>query len=389
MERKVIVYVPRRSRIRLYKIAKSVSYSAHFKLILVCEETFYDKNLFEGLFDEVIFYEKHHFLRDNKFYKFLSRKLVFSSGLKRLVRILDQIKPELIHSFCEPYDHIQQILKNTKYPVIMTDGADFTGISGGLENIDSRTKKMEKYCFENVQGLVYKGPRLVTDYYRSKGYKIECPELTWFDHCDEELFVKYPNKKLSAIDGEIHMVYTGNISTNPKIKYCYYPPLAKIMAKQKIHFHIYANPYQFKTSKEYADLDKNEKYFHFHEPLPLKKLISEISKYDWGLWIHAEDPSFRTQEAKMRTGIGNKLFTYLEAGLPIIVSDSRKYGEEVVRENNLGFSLNDNEWTEIRRMTEEIDYFSLQKNILQKRSELSLRNNSESIVNFYLKVIKK
>ncbi|MEQ9149771.1 MAG: hypothetical protein RLP13_15955, partial [Cytophagales bacterium] len=166
-------------------------------------------------------------------------------------------------------------------------------------------------------------------------------------------------------------------------------PLAKIMAKQKIHFHIYANPYQFKTSKEYADLDKNEKYFHFHEPLPLKKLISEISKYDWGLWIHAEDPSFRTQEAKMRTGIGNKLFTYLEAGLPIIVSDSRKYGEEVVRENNLGFSLNDNEWTEIRRMTEEIDYFSLQKNILQKRSELSLRNNSESIVNFYLKVIKK
>ena len=50
---RTIVYVPRRSRIRVYKIAKAVKLCSDFKIILVCEKYWYDQELFQDLFDEV------------------------------------------------------------------------------------------------------------------------------------------------------------------------------------------------------------------------------------------------------------------------------------------------------------------------------------------------
>jgi virulence-associated protein VapD len=388
MKKATIVYVPRRSRIRLYKIAKAAKLSNEFKLILVCEENYYDKELFEGLFDEVIFYNKRNVINKSKIYKDITKKLKYSSGLNNLIKIINNIKPDLVHAFCEPYDHIEKIIKETNYPVIMSDGADFSGISSGIENLDKKTKKQEKFCFENVEGLIYKGPKQVTDYYRKYGYKIKCRELTWFDHTDEDIFVNHINK-LSQKDNEIHTVFTGHISTNPKIKYCYYIPLAKILAKQKIHLHIYPNPNQYKTSNDYLKLDKNEPYFHFHKPLPMKKLINEIAKYDWGIWIHSEETTIRTTKEKIKTGIGNKMFTYLEAGLPIIVSDSRLYGVEIVIGNNLGFKINDKEWVNLKTLIKHQNISQLINNIKIKRKELSIQSNKSKLAGFYNEILKE
>jgi hypothetical protein len=382
---KKIVFVPRRSRIRLYKIAKAVSITRQYKLILVCEEAYYDKELFEGLFDEVYFFN-HNTIAQSKAYKHLSKKYVFSLGLPKLITIINKIKPDVVHAFCEPYDHIQKILKEVKCPVVMTDGADFSGISTGIENIDDKTRQQEKFCFENVKALIYKGPKFVTDYYRNHGYKIECEELTWVDHTDQDLFIT-DSEKLSQKDGEIHLVYTGHVSVKPEMKYCYYIPLAKKLAAQNIHLHLYPNPNQYKTSNEYLDLDKNEKYFHFHKPLPMKKLINEIAKYDWGLWVHAEDPSSRTTKDKMKTGMVNKMFSYLEAGLPVIVSDSRIYGAEFVKKHHLGFSINDRDWDKFDKMISKYDIATLKEQIFKKRKELSLQSNNDMIVELYNKLI--
>lgn len=156
-------------------------------------------------------------------------------------------------------------------------------------------------------------------------------ELQFLLYCDEKLFVNV-TKKLSDEYGEIHLVYTGCISSNSEEKYIYFIPLARTMAKQQLHLHIYpsnlsgvknrdANIY-----REYYELDKKEKYFHFHKPVPYKELSKEIAKYDWGLWIHPEGVTYRTCPEKRKVSMGNKLFSYLEAGLPIIVSSHRAYG---------------------------------------------------------------
>ena len=245
-ERKKVVFVPRRSRIRLYKIAKAVRESREYETVLICEQSYFDDKLFDGLFDEVFFYSKSNVFRRSRIYKYLTKIFVISPGLQNMIRLINAVNPDLVHAFCEPYDHIERILKQTTFPVIMTDGADFSGISTGIDQLDNRTRTQEKYCFENVHGLAYKGPQYVTEYYRKFGYDIKCPELTWMDMTDEDLFTSSDKN-----NEELHVVYTGNVSTDPNKKYCYYIPLAKQLAAQKIHFHVFANPYQYKTSKDY------------------------------------------------------------------------------------------------------------------------------------------
>ena len=376
-----IVYVPRRSRIRVYKIAKAVKLCSDFKLILVCERYWYDKDLFQDIFDEVHTYNNLR-IHNQGWFKKILRKYPLKIGFKKMLNLIHQSKPDIIHVFCEPYDHIKYILENVNVPVIMSDGADFSGISEGIENLDNKTRLEEKFCFENVAGLVYKGPKSVINFYRNYKYKIIAREMTWFDHSDNDLFVPL-DKEMLKNNEEIHLVYSGVISNDPNMAYCYYLPLAISLTNQKIHFHIYPNPYQYKYAPEYHKMDAESEYFHFHKPLIMSELIIKISEYDWGLWIHSEKVSKRTQPSKMRTGMVNKIFTYLEAGLPILVSSSRTFGSDFIESNGIGKKIGDQDWNNIGRILRTLDYSEIKRNVGLKRNEYSLSANGGKLVDFY------
>ncbi len=382
-----VVFVPRRSRIRPYKMAKALKYTHKVKLILVCEESFYDEDLFEGIFDEVHFFTRKSILfklpKAEKIYRRLNEKIGF--GFRKMKRIIEEINPDIVHCFAEPYNHIEYILRKTKFPVIMSDGADFTGISNGIQNLERRTFEVEKYCFEKVSGIVHKGPKYEIDYYINHGFNISCPEITWYDHCDYDLSPTIEPKKNND---EIHIVYTGAISSNPNIKYIYYLEFAKELARQKIHFHIYPNPYQFQFAKAYKALASREKYFHFHSPVPYKKMAKEISKYNWGLWWHEPTGEKRVYHEKRKVGIGNKLFTYLEAGIPTIIGDHNTYGGKIISDMSIGLKINKEDISNLRIKLLNCDYHGLIKNVKEFAQSQSLQNNSARLFDFYSEVLK-
>lgn len=386
MDKLKVVFVPRRSRIRPYKIAKALKFTGKVHLILVCEESFYEPQFVDGVFDEVHFFTSKNFLfklpKAEKVYRRLNE--YFGFGFNKMKRIIKKIDPDLIHCFAEPYNHIEYILKNIDCPVIMSDGADFTGITVGIENLPKRIRRQEQFCFENVDGIIYKGPDSILDYYRKFYDGINAKGLSWFDHADEDLFVSNGGNQDAD---EIHFVYTGNVSASEKAKYCYYIPLAKTLADQKIHFHVYPNPWQYDNSWEYIALDRSEKYFHFHKPLDMRELLHEISYYHYGLWVHLDDPHGRTSKEKMKTGMVNKMFTYVEAGLPVIVSKSRTFGQEVVESNNIGFAISDDDWINFNKILSNYDFDSLKKNVLKFRNEYSLRKKSISLYEYYMRIL--
>ncbi|MFB6306967.1 MAG: hypothetical protein ABEH43_08285, partial [Flavobacteriales bacterium] len=172
---KKILFIPRRSRIRPYKIAKALKYIGEIELILLCEEHFYDKELFEGVFDRVIYFNKKNFYSTNKVYTYITKKYTLTRGLNRMINIVNDLSPDLIHTFAEPYDHIVKLLKETDYPVVMSDGADFSGISSSIDSLGNKTREQEKYAFENVHGICHKGPEYEIEFYRQHGYEINCP----------------------------------------------------------------------------------------------------------------------------------------------------------------------------------------------------------------------
>jgi len=389
---KTIVFVREKPSIRIYKLAKALRHSTDYKIILICKTLSYDAELFKDLFDQIYFYStefKFNKQFDLSFNKWWNKKLKF--GYRKVRRILDKIDPTLIHTMAEPYNIITYLIKKSKVPLIL-DANDFSGISSGLENLDTETTNLERYCLENAKGIIHKGPDDEIEYYRQHGYEIKCPEMTWMNYCDKDLFASSSQNIRSKQNGETHLVYAGLISNNPSLKYIYFIPLAKILAKQNIHLHIYPKfgdqRLTYEGHHEYIKLAKYEKYFHFHRPVSLKYLINEISVYDWGIWIHADDSSVRTHPEKVKIGSGNKIFSYLESNLPMIVSSSRLYGKKIIEENNIGFAISDADWDKFGKLIKSRNYHVLKQNVLNVRDKLSLQNQSDRLIKFYDEILE-
>lgn len=385
---KTICFVAKNARIRIYKQAKALKERKRYRLSLICEKCDYD--LLKDVFDDIEFYG---FLK-SKDSNFLSRSCnygfnkIFRYDEKKLKGIINSIDADIFHTHAEPNNIPRVVIENSDKPVVF-DGQDFTGISYGIENLDRKTREDEKYCFEHADGICHKGSEFEIDYYRGHGYKIDCPEIQWMDYCDEDLLVDMNTKKLSEEDGEIHLVHMGTVSKNLKYRYKYLIPLGKKMAQQKIHLHIYpGNALEYRTAKEYLELDRKEKYFHFHKPLLYKELNKEIARYDWHSHIleNFVGPMFTPE--KQRVSMGNKLFSALEAGIPMIVSHHLECIRELTERYKIGIVVKDEDLNGLREIIENYDYKDLQRNVLRARKELSLRNQVHRLEEFYNKITK-
>ena len=388
---KTICFVKYDAGIRIYKQAKALKETKKYKSMLICEKC--DYNLLREVFDDIIFLG----ILKNKNNNFLSRSCNYASnklfkyGEKKLKKIVTSTNVDLFHTHAEPNDIPRVVIENSDKPVIF-DEQDFSGISCGLENLDKKTREDERYCFEHADGIVRKGPPFEIDYYRQHGYNINCPEVQWMDYCDEDLFADMNSAKLSDEDGETHFVLIGSISPDPnyQIKYCI--PLGKELARQKIHLHIYPAPPEYKISKEYHELDRKEKYFHFHKPAPYKELSKEIAKYDWGIvdasvTLPTDFEGERMSNDRKKSGIGNRPFTFMEAGIPFIGSKMYVLYREIIERNQIGLSIDNTELRRLGELLKDYDYLELKENIRKARETLSLSEQIGHLEMFYQKVI--
>lgn len=121
------------------------------------------------------------------------------------------------------------------------------------------------------------------------------------------------------------------------------------------------------------------KYFHLHEPLDPQKIIQEISKYDFGFMIsyfrHSNDvePFFTT---------GNKIASYLEAGIPFIYEDSLKSVDKIMSSYDLGFSFNDSNLDILKKKLDSYDNDELNKKVEIARKDFDMDNNFLRLENF-------
>ncbi len=385
---RTICFVQQDPSIHLYMEAKALRETKKYKLLLICEKCNYA--LFENIFDEIIFYG----ILKNKDNNFLFRSCnyafnkVFNYGEKKLKSIINTANVDLFHAHAEPNNIPRIVIENSNKPSVF-DGQDFTGITSGIENLGKKTRDDERYCFEHADGICHKGPPFEIDYYRQHGYRINGPEIQWVGCCDEEFSIDLNAKKLSGDDGEPRLVYAGTISSDPKYKSKNLIPLAKELAKQKVHLHIYpTSSLEYKNSKEYLELSQKERYFHFHKHVSYHELSKEISKYDWGSLISYNFLGERYIEERLKVGMATKLFSYMEAGIPIIVSDHLVPMKAFVEQYKIGFSVKDDEINKIGEMIKSYDIIELKKNILRGREIWSSNNQVKTLEKFYQLIYK-
>ncbi len=148
---------------------------------------------------------------------------------------------------------------------------------------------------------------------------------------------------------EIHIVYCGGVWPEDRYPaathgYAQYLDVARRLAAQQLHLHVYpANrgdgvPFDEFFAAYLAEAQTNP-YFHFHAPLPYAELMAILPTYDFAM--HIFGPGINTQTGqnspdKLRYSSANKLFDYIEAGLPVIIHDGfhqrglvRHYGQAI------------------------------------------------------------
>jgi peptidoglycan/xylan/chitin deacetylase (PgdA/CDA1 family) len=355
-------------KVRIHKIAKALRATGRYELTLLARRQ--DSQLFEPWFDHI--------------------RMVDGSDLARTSADLDV---DLMHVAPPKNDWPEAIMRSARCPVIY-DAMDYAGISDSIEALPDNERRAERYCLENADGLIHKGPAFELDYYRRHGYRIEAPQQQWLDWCDEDRFADRTVEKLSDRDGEIHVVYAGAISADPDSgnTYIYYVPLARRFAAQGVHLHLYSNPYQVPDCQPYVDLERECPYFHIETPVRYTELSGELAKYDWGMWVHPVHGRLdvrRCSATKCKVAIGNKLFSYMEAGIPTLVSRHLEYGSEFITGHGVGTAVADDELDRVGEILRSQDTNGLAERIREVRAELCLRKQIPQLEDFYRRVMER
>ncbi len=162
-----------------------------------------------------------------------------------------------------------------------------------------------------------------------------------------------PRIRTNGCQAKVRIVYVGGVWPEDRYPFeqfghAQFLSLAQALSEHKIHFHIYpAYPPGKNLDRDaefrdfyqvYIRAEERNSYLHLHREVSHRDMIDRLSEYDFGFFhqgLIAKDPI--NTEDKYRYGAANKIFDYIEAGLPIILHDSfhqkavaRHYGEVLV-----------------------------------------------------------
>ena len=362
-KKRIIVFVGDRMILRSSRMAKYVKRNGDYFTILLSHKLYFIEKFSNAEWDSVFLYR-------NKFH---------------LLRIIRQLKHVyLFHGFAPSSYYPDLVRQYVKVPFII-DMQDVYACYYGL-NPTVRWIKAElpheKNCLQLSNGLI--GHSLEPNIALRKYGKIKPPSLFFPLYCDNDYFQS--NNKSLDID-DIHFVYAGGVASSLRDKAQYgliqFHDLIRVLSNQKIHFHIYPSPTNFKADyTEYEQISEHSDYFHFHHSVSQDQLASELNKYHFGLLPFFQINSGQSAE-KLKYATTLKLFNYIEAGIPILVSKDLIYQNWIIMRNNAGLTISEEDISQLKEIISTLDYSAMVAGLIRKREEISLKTHIPRLFKFY------
>jgi len=392
-KKQVVFYYASTPSVMIYKIAK-VFHEKGYETILfaMCEKDRFDYDFYSEAFDKIICSNFQFFKPSLKTIFYILRR---GFGLLRFLISMKFLNPYVIIGIAGNNWQLRLIHKYffKKYPFIYFPYDILSHyLRLGAGKPQQFEIKAEKYCFENADGIMHKGDpnelKFVEGIFHEKIHFSKY-QLSFLPYCSKEFSVPINSSKLSKKDNEIHIVYIGFLFNDPASVKKFTKCFKEIMA-QKIHIHVYTmithipKKQEEKYIKDFFKHLYKDKYFHLHKPLGAKEIISEISKYDFGFWPVQECPP---EEAKF--GVGNKLASHLEAGLPSIYDDIMVFVDKFMESHNFNISYNEKNIKNLKKRIKRLNYKKLEKNIIEIRKIFDMDKNFPRLEKFIKKIINK
>ena len=279
---------------------------------------------------------------------------------------------DIVHCSNEP-DILTNLLLATKKHIVF-DTHDMMSIR--------RTENIEKLVLEYVANTASDGNIYISDWVvdiARKKYDLKNKEIiAWENIVLEQEQITGTSVKLSSLDGELHCVYEGGINGTDRFNHRFFEDIWKKIAECGIHIHFYSQS-DYKYCQE---LDAGNTYFHYEGNLGTKELIQEMTKYDCGLAlfnVHEQNRLF------LESGSANKIYEYLNAGLPVVVGNIQSH-IDFAKKYNIGKKLDMDK--DIKAQIADISQISIESNFLTK-NRLTMMSRSQELVNFYESVKRR
>lgn len=251
----------------------------------------------------------------------------------------------------------------------------------------------EKYNFENFNGIMHKGDPDELNHINGRIFdKIDTNshQITFHPYCLSDFKIPLNKEKLSNKDGEFHIVHIGSLFFGKPFKKMQI--FVEEIIKQKIHIHFYfcnrdiSKKREKELIREAFGNSADSSYFHLHDELNSKEIIREISKYDFGINIsYTHEP----EEIINIYGSSNRISSFMEAGIPIIIDDDAKFMAKIINDYKIGIVINEENFKNLRKKIKKLDYKKLEENILKAREKYDMENHFNRIEDFINKVIEE
>jgi len=256
-----------------------------------------------------------------------------------------------------------------------------------------REIRLERFCLENADGLCCRD--LETQCARKAGYSLRGRRLLLLDCCWGGQ-VESPAPLASRGHG-LHIVNCGNIPLATRAEYLVHQQelgalaatlTAQGLAAESIRFHAYP------TSSVWRGASRNETgerlaggavpaFFHLHDPVPPDELPRVLSQYDAGLYhvgIGANPPTYNRW--KFAYTSGNRVFDYLDAGLPVVIHGC-KFMEFLVRRAHVDIGIEAPQSVAAHQFLRRENTEALRRNAFLASSRLAITQHIPKLAAFY------
>ena len=352
---KLVVFVCEKIHVRIIKIAFAAK-SSGWRVVLLYR-------------DDFSFDVSDYFIETKKVKDKIEALKTASSYQPITYHIFSNYNFETVHFF----------IRNKPGKIVFDNYDLLTGmVKDGVAKVYSKQIALERYCYHNADGLCCRDLRV--QYVEGRLPK----QILFSEYCWPA--DKFPRQH-KLTDG-VHVVYVGSIEVDPKSIESYQYPLAALFSKKRIHLHIYPS-HQHNVEpmrehmKNFVEPEMIGKYVHVHDTISPLTMISEISKYHYGLLISTNKVDFVDEGTTYYHHMGDfllpsKLFDYMEAGI-YTFSQNAKFIRFVLERYGSGEVVNS-----LAEIAEKADTKILPQVVIP--ASITLEANAERLVKFYMEL---
>jgi anaerobic magnesium-protoporphyrin IX monomethyl ester cyclase len=377
-----VVYVAEFAYVNLCKQSQSLRRKGWRTALLVVQPSNMDKNA--GYFDEVV-----------SSYRSLS---VLFNALRGVDAPIFHVQGWLTY-------HYLPLLAKAANPSakVVTEFNDIPQLFGEWDFLESLFGKprthLEKICsplvFQHSDGLVF---NTATEGASTLVQEMQTPTpyLCFHSYPEPGFF----ESKQIAVDHdpspEPHLVFIGNVapSSLPKAGWGdvqLLPMIEELMILQ-LRFDILLNPSQLRNDGAFADyhyLEHTNPRFRLRSGIPPHQLAADLTRYDFGVMFYRFPKGFGVGRRHFDYMLPTKFFSFIEACVPIVVSEELAYVSAIVREHGLGVVVSQSEISRLGAILAQVNTVTLRRNITAYRATVLMDEKIVKMEALYHQLLAK